>query len=73
MEIFSKSRQQAEVAFDKARSRSLSLTRTLDEMDSVTKAREEKTFRLRQARLAKEEVELEAVPKAKRSKRPKIG
>lgn len=53
-ETHSKSRQRAEIAFGKAQSQLLARERVAEERDSVTLAREEKTMRLREARLAKE-------------------
>lgn len=46
----SKSRQKAEMAFGKVQSQ----VRAIEERDSVGLAREEKTLRLREARLARE-------------------
>ena len=51
---FSKSRQQAENAFNKAQSQLIARARAAEELASITRAREEKTLRLRQARLAQE-------------------
>ncbi|WP_404862657.1 hypothetical protein [Georhizobium sp. MAB10] len=59
-QIFSKSRQQAEIAFDKARSHSLGKTRVVEELDTVAEAREQKTARLKKARLEKEMQDLAA-------------
>ncbi len=50
----SRSRQQAEIAFAKARSRFLAQERAFEEIDSIVQARDQKTLRLREARLAKE-------------------
>lgn len=50
----SKSRQQAEIAFGKAQSEFFARNRAVDEQDSIVHARDEKTLRLREARLAKE-------------------
>jgi hypothetical protein len=54
-ETYSKPRQQAEIAFGKAQSQFLSRDRAHEELDAVVVARDEKTQRLREARLAKEE------------------
>ncbi|OQP87195.1 hypothetical protein BTR14_07180 [Rhizobium rhizosphaerae] len=59
---FSKSRQQAEIAFGKTQGRTApqdqarasSRDRAFDELDSIKAAREAKTLRLRTARLAME-------------------
>lgn len=50
----SKSRQQAEVAFSKAQSQFFARDRAVEEQEAIVRAREEKTLRLREARLAKE-------------------
>ncbi|MEK1891021.1 MAG: hypothetical protein AAAB35_26350 [Phyllobacterium sp.] len=49
-----KSRQQAELAFGKVQSQFLARERAFEELNSAVQARDEKTLRLRQARLAKE-------------------
>ncbi|MBB4009720.1 hypothetical protein [Allorhizobium taibaishanense] len=53
-EIYSKSRQQAEIAFGKEQSQFFAKARAAEEQDSIAMARNEKTSRLREARLAKE-------------------
>lgn len=53
-EIYSKSRQQAEIAFGKTQSVGLARDRAVEELDTIVQAREEKTARLREARIAKE-------------------
>lgn len=53
-QTYSKSRQQAELAFGKAQSEFFARNRAVDELDSIVQARDEKTLRLREARLAKE-------------------
>jgi hypothetical protein len=50
----SKSRQQAEIAFGNARSQFFARNSAVDELDSIVRSREEKTLRLREARLAKQ-------------------
>lgn len=50
----SKSRQQAENAFTKVQSQFLGRNRALEERDTIVKAREDKTSRLKKARLAME-------------------
>ena len=49
-----KPRDQAESAFSKTQTQSLSLGRIVSEQDAVSRAREEKTARLRELRLEKE-------------------
>jgi hypothetical protein len=51
---YSKTRQQAEIAFGKAQSQFLARTSALEDRDASVVARENKTLRLREARLAKE-------------------
>lgn len=53
-EKHSKSRQQAETAFSKTQSQFLARERALEEIDTIAVARDEKTQRLREARLARE-------------------
>ncbi len=53
-ERYSKPRQQAEVAFGKTQSQFFARGQALEELDSIAAARDEKTLRLRTARLAKE-------------------
>ena len=50
----SKSRQQAESAFTKVQSPFLARNRAFEELDAIAKTREDKTTRLKNARLAKE-------------------
>lgn len=50
----SKSRQKAEIAFANAQSQFFARNSAVEELDSLVLAREEKTRRLREARLAKE-------------------
>jgi hypothetical protein len=50
----SKSRQQAEIPFGNAQSQFFARNSAVDELDSIVRSREEKTLRLREARLAKE-------------------
>lgn len=49
-----KSFQQAEIAFAKTQTQFLARSRAVVEKDAIAEAREEKTARLRQARLARE-------------------
>jgi hypothetical protein len=53
-QTYSKSRQQAEIAFGNAQSQFFARNSAVDELDSLVRAREEKTLRLREARQAKE-------------------
>lgn len=53
-QTFSKSRQKAEGAFDDLQSQFFARNNAVDELDFLTRSREEKTLRLREARLAKE-------------------
>ncbi|MDO1580706.1 hypothetical protein [Rhizobium oryzicola] len=68
-ETYSKPRQQAELAFTRARSDFLARDRALEEVDAVALARDEKTRRLREARLAKESETRTAVTAALLAKR----
>lgn len=53
-ETHSKSRQQAEIAFGATQSQFFAKSHAAEELISIAQAREEKTLRLREARLAKE-------------------
>jgi hypothetical protein len=53
-EKHSKSRQQAEIAFGDTQSQFFARNSAVDELDSIVRARQEKTLRLREAREAKE-------------------
>ena len=53
-ERFSKSRQQAEIAFGNAQAQFFAKHKAVEEVQSIDKARDAKTLRLREARLAKE-------------------
>ncbi|MCX2725771.1 hypothetical protein [Roseibium salinum] len=53
-ENYSKLRQQAEAAFGKAQSQLFERQRAIEDLNSIVIARDEKTERLREARLAKE-------------------
>jgi hypothetical protein len=70
-ETYSKPRQQAEIAFGKAQSQFLSRDRAHEELDAVVVARDEKTQRLREARLAKEEEARALVAAPQAPKRPR--
>ena len=54
VQTHSKSRQRAEIAFGKTQSQLVARQRMAEERSSLVLAREEKTLRLREARLAKE-------------------
>jgi hypothetical protein len=54
IQTHSKSRQRAEIAFGKVQSQLVARHRMAEERSSLVLAREEKTLRLREARLAKE-------------------
>ncbi|HEV2502092.1 MAG TPA: hypothetical protein VGV39_03410 [Mesorhizobium sp.] len=54
----------AETSFSKTQTQHLALNRILSERDAVSQAREEKTARLRELRLAKEAEELMAASAA---------
>jgi hypothetical protein len=53
-ETQSKSRQQAEIAFGETQTQFFARGHAVEEMDSIVEAREAKTLRLRELRLAKE-------------------
>jgi hypothetical protein len=53
-EAHRKSRQQAEIAFSNVQTQFFSKNNAAEELDSVAQARDAKTLRLREARLAKE-------------------
>jgi len=56
-ETYSKSRQQAEIAFGNVQTEFFAKNNAREELESVAKARDGKTLRLREARLAKEQAE----------------
>ena len=60
-ETHSKSRQQAEVAFGQTQTEFFARGAAVEELDSIVQAREAKTLRLREARLAKEAQDTAAV------------
>jgi hypothetical protein len=67
----SKSRQQAEIAFGDAQTQFFARNSAVEELDSLVRAREEKTLRLREARLAKEEHDRTAATASLLAKRAK--
>ena len=54
METYSKSRQQAEIAFGRTQTEFFAKGQAADVLDTTAQAREEKTRRLREARKARE-------------------
>lgn len=56
-ETYSKSRQQAEIAFGIVQTEFFSKNNAREELESAEHARDAKTLRLREARLAKEQAE----------------
>ncbi|MCX8997404.1 hypothetical protein NOF55_09820 [Rhizobiaceae bacterium BDR2-2] len=65
----SKSRQQAEIAFNDAQSQFFARSSAVEERDSIVRSREEKTLRLREARLAKQSQDRAAATAALLAKR----
>jgi len=60
----SKSRQQAEIAFGHAQAQFFARDHAVEELDALVQAREAKTLRLREARLAKEAQEIATATEA---------
>lgn len=56
-ETYSKSRQQAEMAFGTIQTEFFAKNNAMEELESAAQARNAKTLRLREARLAKEQAE----------------
>nr|WP_246748621.1 hypothetical protein [Rhizobium setariae] len=56
----SKARERAETAFGKTQSQFIARNRAISESDAIVQARDEKTMRLRELRMAKEASELAA-------------
>ena len=71
-ETYSKSRQQAELAFGNVQSQFFPKNNALEELKSEEHAREAKTLRLREARLAKEQAERMPATAALVAKRAKV-
>lgn len=65
----SKARQGAEIAFAKAQSQFLARETAVEELDAAIQARQEKTARLKKARLAKALEDCARVPAVPTSKR----
>lgn len=70
-QTYSKSRQQAETAFGNVQKEFFARNHAVEELASVIQAREDKTARLREARLAKEINDRAAVTEALIAKRAK--
>ncbi|OLP57949.1 hypothetical protein BJF93_14040 [Xaviernesmea oryzae] len=66
-ETYSKTRQQAEIAFGKTQTQAVARERAFEELDSIAVARDEKTRRLRDARLARDQQDTASRPGAKRA------
>ncbi len=71
-QTYSKSRQTAEIAFQKTQSQFFARDQAVEERDFVTVAREAKTARLREARLAKESDDRTRVTAALKRKRARL-
>lgn len=67
----SKSRQRAEIAFGNIQSQFFARNSAVEELDSLARSREEKTMRLREARLAKELQDRETATASLLAKRAK--
>lgn len=70
-ETYSKSRQQAEAAFGNLQTEFFARNNAAEELVSVAQARDAKTFRLREARLAKEQADRMSATSALLAKRSK--
>ena len=68
-EKYSISRQKAEIAFSSIQTQFFAKDKAVEELASLTQSREEKTLRLREARLAKERDERASAPSAGLTKR----
>ncbi|MDL2410270.1 hypothetical protein PY650_32645 [Rhizobium calliandrae] len=71
MQTHSKSRERAEIAFGDVRSQFFARNSAVEELDSLARSREEKTQRLREARLAKELQDRESATASLLAKRAK--
>jgi len=73
-DTYSKSRQQAEIAFEAEQSQFFARGHAIEELQSIAALRDDKTLRLREARLAKEraerDLELVVANVRKRAKAP---
>ena len=72
-QTYSKSRQQAEIAFGNIQSQFFGRGNAVEERDVTIQAREDKTARLREARLAKEQLDRSKAVTALAAKRAKTG
>jgi hypothetical protein len=72
-ETYSKSRQHAETAFGHLQTEFFAKNNAAEELESVAQARDAKTFRLREARLAKEQADRISATSALLAKRAKAG
>lgn len=72
-ETYSKSRQQAETASGNLQTEFFAKNNAAEELESVAQARDAKTFRLREARLAKEHADRLSATSALLAKRSKAG
>jgi len=72
-ETYSKSRQQAEIAFGNVQSEFFSKNDAMEELESAAQLREAKTLRLREARLAREQAERASATSSLPAKRAKKG
>ncbi|KQV80516.1 hypothetical protein [Rhizobium sp. Root1220] len=70
-ETYSKARQQAEVAFGNLQTEFFAKNNAVEELESVAQARDAKTFRLREARLAKEQDDRASATSARLATRAK--
>lgn len=70
-QTYSKSRQRAEIAFGNVQSQFFARNSAVEELDSLARSRQEKTLRLRDARLAKESQDRAIATASLLAKRPK--
>lgn len=70
-ETYSKSRQQAETAFGNLQTQFFAKNNAVEELQSVAQARDAKTLRLREVRLAKEQADRISATSALLAKRSK--
>jgi len=70
-ETYSKSRQRAETAFGNLQTEFFAKNHAAEELESLVQARDAKTLRLRDARLAKEQTVRMSATSALRAKRSK--
>ena len=70
-ETYSKSRQQAEIAFGNVQTQFFAKAKAVEELESIAQSREAKTLRLREARVAKELLDRASATAALLAKRTK--